>query len=134
MATVSDSWHLAASRVSPLIWEVQKAHKWTAERAAMRMNTLPLLSNMRDYVGILSSEPDLESLRDRLVIVPINYPSATYKQPFLVERERVVEVYDWDGELEFSGEMNPEQHAQFVKWCAGYFIRLVGLHPPVVGP
>src|SRR5689334_592713 len=119
MATISDEWHLAASRVSPLIWEVQKAHNWTPELANSRLQVLPKLRKLKDYVGILTSEPELESLRDRLVIVPINYPLAKYKHPFLVERERIVEVYDWNGEQVFSGEMRPEQQSDFLKWCAG---------------
>jgi hypothetical protein len=89
---------------------------------------------VKDYIGILSSEPELESMRDRLVIVPINYPKSKYGQPFLVEREREVVVYDWNGEIEFEGEMTPNQEASFVKWCAGYFIRLKGIKPPMHGP
>lgn len=134
MATLHDEWHLAAAKVSPMIWEVQKAHNWTPERAKSRVIVLPQLCHTADYVGILSSEPELQSMRDRLVIVPINYPKEIYKQPFLVERGREVEVYDWNGELEFSGEILPEQHADFVRWCAGYFVRLVGLKPPLQGP
>lgn len=133
MATVSDEWHIAAAKVSPMIWEVQKAHNWTPERAALRLKQLNL-NKVKDYVGILSSEPEIESMRDRLVIVPINYPESKYKHPFLVERERIVQVYDWNGELEFEGEMSPDHHANFVKWCAGYFIRLVDLKPPAHGP
>jgi hypothetical protein len=134
MATISDEWHIAASKVSPLIWEIQKAHGWTAERALLRFKTLKSLSRVKDYVGILTSEPELESVRDRLVIVPINYPRAKYKYPFLVEREREVIVYDWNGETAFEGEMSPRQEGDFLKWCAGYFIRLVGLKPPAHGP
>ena len=134
MATLNDEWHLAAAKVSPLIWEVQKAHKWTPERAKERLEKLPKLARVKDYIGILGSEPELESMRDRLVIIPVNYPKTKYGHPFLVERERVVEVYDWNGELAFEGEMSPQQHAEFLKWCAGYFIRLVGVKPPVKGP
>lgn len=134
MATLSDEWHIAAARVSPMIWEVQKAHGWTPERAAGRLKHLKSLTGVKDYLGILTSEPELESLRDRLVIVPINYPQSVYKHPFLVEREREVEVYDWNGEIEFSGAMAPGQNSDFLKWCAGYFIRLVGMKPPIIGP
>lgn len=134
MATITDEWHLAAAKASPLIWEVQKAHGWIPERAKQRLVTLPKLARMKDYVGILGSEPELESVRDRLVIVPVNYPPAKYKHPFLVERERKVEVYDWNAMRVFSGEMLPSQHSDFLKWCAGYFIRLVGLKPPAHGP
>lgn len=134
MATVNDEWHLAAARVSPLIWEVQKAHRWTPERAKERLKKLPNLARLKDYVGILSSEPELESMRDRLVIIPINHPKTKYRVPFLVERERVVQVFDWNGVEVFKGEMAPSQQAEFLKWCAGYFVRLVGLKPPVHGP
>lgn len=134
MATITDEWHLAAAKVSPLIWEVQKAHGWTPERAAERLRALKNLARIKDYVGILGSEPELESMRDRLVIIPVNHPKTKYKHPFLVEREREVEVYDWNGGLVFSGEMSPAQQAEFLKWCAGYFIRLVGLKPPTRGP
>lgn len=134
MATTFDEWHLAAARVSPLIWEVQKAHQWTPERAHARFTTLKKLAKVKDYVGILGSEPELESMRDRLVIIPINYPKEKYKQPFLVERCRHVEVYDWNGELAFEGEISPDQQSDFLKWCAGYFIRMVGLKPPSFGP
>ncbi|MBI3557967.1 MAG: hypothetical protein HY074_17020 [Deltaproteobacteria bacterium] len=134
MATITDEWHLAAARVSPLIWEVQKSHGWTPEVAKSRLNVLPDLLRLKDYIGILGSEPELESLRDRLVIIPINYPKTKFKQPFLVERERVVEVYDWNAVSVFNGEMAPAQQADFLKWCAGYFIRIVGVRPPTHGP
>ena len=134
MATLNDEWHLAAARVSPLIWEIQKAHGWTPLRAKERLSALKKLAALKDYVGILGSEPELESLRDRLVIIPINYPKTKFKTPFLVERERQVEVYDWNAELVFRGEMSPTQNAEFLKWCAGYFIRIVGLKPPTTGP
>lgn len=134
MATLNDEWHLAAARVSPLIWEVQKTQGWNTDKARQRLRQLPNLRLLDDYVGILGSEPELSSLRDRLVIIPINFPVELFKQPFLVERERVVEVYDWSGDLEFEGEMLPEQQANFIKWCSGYFIRLVGLKPPIHGP
>ena len=117
-----------------MIWEVQKAHNWTPERAKERLQKLPKLKTLKDYVGILGSEPEMESLRDRLVIIPINHPASKYKQPFLVERGRVVEVYDWNGKLEFEGELLPEHDANYIKWCAGYFIRLVNIKPPVHGP
>ena len=134
MATTFDEWHLAAARVSPMIWEVQKAHQWTPERAKERFKTLTKLSKVKDYVGILTSEPEMESMRDRLVIVPINYPVSKYKVPFLLERERTVEIYDWNGKVVFSGCVSPVQHSDFLKWCAGFFVRLVGLKPPQVGP
>lgn len=134
MATTFDEWHLAAAKVSPLIWEVQKSHRWTREAAKKRLDDIHALKKIKDYVGILSSEPEIESMRDRLVVIPINYPKSKYLEPFLVERERLVEVYDWNGELEFSGEMTPAQQADFIKWCAGYFIRLVGIRPPQHGP
>jgi hypothetical protein len=134
VATVTDEWHLAAAKVSPLIWEIQKSHGWTAERARGRLDLLAKLKRVKDYVGILSSEPELESMRDRLVIVPVNYPKSKYGQPFLVEREREVIVYDWNAEVVFEGEMSPRQEADFLKWCAGYFIRLVGMKPPAHGP
>lgn len=134
MATTTDEWHLAAAKVSPLIWEIQKSHGWTPEMALSRINVLPKLSRLKDYVGILSSEPELESVRDRLVIIPVNYPMTKYKHPFLVERERDVVVYDWNGEAVFEGEMAPRQETDFLKWCAGYFIRLVGVKPPFQGP
>jgi hypothetical protein len=134
MATITDEWHLAAARVSPMIWEVQKVQGWNAERALERFKKLKKLATIKDYVGILTSEPELESMRDRLVIIPINYPKSKFKEAFLVERERVVEVYDWNGVLEFEGGMSHEQQADFLKWCSGHFIRLVGLRPPVHGP
>lgn len=117
-----------------MIWEVQKAHSWNAEKALSRLNVLVDLKKKKDYIGILTSEPELESCRDRLVIVPINYPIDKYKHPFLVERGHVVEVYDWNGKLEYSGELLPEHDTSFLKWCAGYFIRLVGVKPPAHGP
>src|SRR4051794_40010964 len=107
MATVSDEWHLAAAQVSPMIWEVQKAHSWTPEKARARLKKLPALMKIKDYIGILTSEPELESMRDRLVIVPVNFPQTKYRHPFLVERERKVEVYDWNAALVFKGEMAP---------------------------
>ena len=99
-----------------------------------RLNVLPSLAHHKDYIGILGSEPELESLRDRLVIVPINYPKAKYKLPFLVEREREVEVYDWNAASVFVGGMSPAQQSDFLKWCAGYFIRIIGVRPPTHGP
>lgn len=134
MATISDQWHLAAARVSPLIWEVQKAHGWTVEKALSRFNVLSDLKKIKDYIGILTSEPEMESLRDRLIVVPINHPVAKYKHPFLVERGYIVEVYDWNGLLEYRGELLPEYDTKFLTWCAGYFIRLLGVRPPAHGP
>lgn len=134
MATTTDEWHIAAAQVSPLIWEIQKAQAWSVEKARARLTKLPKLARLKDYVGILGSEPELESLRDRLVIVPVNHPKTKYKHPFLVERERDVEVYDWNGELVFEGGISPTQLSDFLKWCAGYFIRLKGMKPPAHGP
>ncbi|MEW6056909.1 MAG: hypothetical protein AB1540_09870 [Bdellovibrionota bacterium] len=134
MATTTDQWHLAAARISPLIWEVQKAQHWGIEKAKQRVRTILALAKCKDYVGILTSEPELESMRDRLVIVPVNYPKSKYKHPFLVERCREIEVYNWNGELEFAGEALPEQDSDFLRWCSGHFIRLVGLKPPITGP
>lgn len=134
MATLTDEWHLAAARVSPLIWEVQKAHDWTIARARARLKKLPKIARIEDYIGILGSEPEMESLRDRLVITPVNYPKTKYHEPFLVERGRDVEVYDWDGEVAYTGELLPEYDANYLKWCAGFFVRLLGVKPPMRGP
>ena len=134
MATIHDEWHLAAAKVSPLLWEIQKAQNWTPESAAARLKKVPALVALRDYVGILGSEPELESVRDRLVIIPVNYSKTDFVQPFLVEREREIEVFSAEGESEFKGELKPAQHADFLRWCAGYFIRLVGVKPPAHGP
>jgi hypothetical protein len=120
--------------VSPIIWEVQKSSHWTQEKVGKQLKGLSKLKHCKDYVGILSAEPELKSLRDRLVIIPVNYPKEIYKEPFLVERCRKVMVYDWSGEVAFTGEMIPEQRTDFLKWCSGYFIRLVGVQPPVFGP
>ena len=134
MASTVDQWHFAAAQVSPMIWEVQKANHWTSENAKERLKKLSILKSCKDYIGILSAEPELESLRDRLVIIPINYPKTKFKEAFLVERCRKVIVYDLSGAIVFEGEMQPEQRAAFLKWCAGYFIRLEGVKPPVHGP
>lgn len=134
MATTIDQWHFAAAQVSPMIWEFQKANHWTVNEAKARLKLLSKLRICKDYIGILSAEPELKSLRDRLVIIPVNYPKKTYKEAFLVERCRKVVVYDSDGESVFEGEMLPEQRADFLKWCSGYFIRIIGVKPPVHGP
>ena len=134
MATLTDEWHLAAARISPMIWEVQKAQDWTTTRARDRLKELKKLAAIKDYVGILGSEPEMISLRDRLVITPINYPKAKYREPFLVERGREVAVYDWNGELVYKGELLPEHDANYIKWCAGFFVRLLGVKPPTHGP
>lgn len=134
MSSLYDEWHLAAAKVSPLIWDIQKTGDWSSESAKKIFKRSAKLKKIKDYVGILTSEPEIESVRDRLVVYPINYSAEIFQQPFLLERARQIEVFDAEGKSLYKGVPIPEQTGDFLRWCSGHFVRLVGVQPPTIGP